>query len=82
MLQAKELTVIFWMFFLLRPVLPGRLLWRIIHSIFLITELDTPEGTQYIIKATDLKEQKEILSGLSARRICALYDYLSLYSNK
>lgn len=49
---------------------------------FLITELDTPEGTQYIIKATDLSGKKRYYPVCLPETFAPYYDYLSLYSNE
>ena len=49
---------------------------------FLITELDTPEGTQYIIKATDLSGKKRYYPVCLPENFAPYYDYLSLYSNE
>ena len=49
---------------------------------FLITELDTPEGTQYIIKATDLSGKKRYYPVCLQETFAPYYDYLSLYSNE
>ncbi len=49
---------------------------------FLITELDTPVGTQYIIKATDLSGKKRYYPVCLPDTFPPYYDYLSLYKNE
>ena len=49
---------------------------------FLITELDIPEGTQYIIKATDLSGKKRYYPVCLPETFAPYYDYFSLYKNE
>lgn len=49
---------------------------------FLITELDTREGTQYIIKATDLSGLKRYYPVCLPETFAPYYDYFALYSTE